>query len=197
MFTDKAKLFPRIPFTELPVIIRRIWGETGKVRGKQEPIWSSYVLFLIWWLTLVCVKQRLGPTFPWTLPHLQLQLLTNGLGFCRTPTLPVSKATSSAWVSVHLTKFQLILFLPHCTCLLSWLPALQNSDSRARISDLQSPNPWSGEGNGNPLQYSCLENPMDGGAWWAAIYGVAKSQTQLQQLSSSNNLWSEIHTHTP
>ena len=35
----------------------------------------------------------------------------------------------------------------------------------------------SGEGNGNPLQYSCLENPMDGGAWWAAVYGVAQSQT--------------------
>ena len=36
-----------------------------------------------------------------------------------------------------------------------------------------------GEGNGNPLQYSCLENPMDGGAWWATVHGVAKSQTQL------------------
>ena len=36
-----------------------------------------------------------------------------------------------------------------------------------------------GEGNGTPLQYSCLENPMDGGAWWAAIHGVAKSQTRL------------------
>ena len=38
---------------------------------------------------------------------------------------------------------------------------------------------WMGEGNGNPLQYSCLENPMDGGAWWATIHGVAKMQTQL------------------
>ena len=37
-----------------------------------------------------------------------------------------------------------------------------------------------GEGNGNPLQCSCLENPRDGGAWWAAIYGVAQSQTQLK-----------------
>ena len=37
-----------------------------------------------------------------------------------------------------------------------------------------------GEGNGNPLQCSCLENPMDGRAWWAAIYGVAKSQTRLK-----------------
>ena len=37
-----------------------------------------------------------------------------------------------------------------------------------------------GEGNGNPLQYSCLENPRDRGAWWAAVYGVAQSQTQLK-----------------
>ena len=44
-----------------------------------------------------------------------------------------------------------------------------------------------GEGNGNPLQCSCLENPRDGGAWWAAIYGVAQSRTRLKQLSSSSN----------
>ena len=42
------------------------------------------------------------------------------------------------------------------------------------------------EGNGNPLQCSCLENPRDGGAWWAAICGVAQSRTQLKQLSSSS-----------
>ena len=41
------------------------------------------------------------------------------------------------------------------------------------------------EGNGNPLQYSCLENPRDRGAEWAAIYGVAQSQTRLKRLSSS------------
>ena len=40
-----------------------------------------------------------------------------------------------------------------------------------------------GEGNGTPLQYSCLENPMDGGAWWATIHGVAKSQTQLSDFT--------------
>ena len=45
-----------------------------------------------------------------------------------------------------------------------------------------------GEGNGNPLQCSCLENPRDGGAWWAAIYGVAQSQTQLKRLSSSSSV---------
>ena len=43
-----------------------------------------------------------------------------------------------------------------------------------------------GEGNGNPLQCSCLENPRDGGAWWAAIYGVAQSRTRLKWLSSSS-----------
>ena len=44
-----------------------------------------------------------------------------------------------------------------------------------------------GEGNGNPLQCSCLENPRDGGAWWAAVYGVAQSQIRLKQLSSSSS----------
>ena len=52
-----------------------------------------------------------------------------------------------------------------------------------------------GEGNGNPLQCSCLENPRDGGAWWAAVYGVAQSWTRLKRLSSmtlkapSSNHW--------
>ena len=44
-----------------------------------------------------------------------------------------------------------------------------------------------GGGNGNPLQCSCLENPRDGGAWWAAVYGVAQSQTGLKRLSSSSS----------
>ena len=44
-----------------------------------------------------------------------------------------------------------------------------------------------GEGNGNPLQCSCLENPRDGGAGWAAVYGVAQSRTQLKRLSSSSS----------
>ena len=48
-----------------------------------------------------------------------------------------------------------------------------------------------GEGNGNPLQCSCLENPRDGGAWWAAVHGVAQGRTRLKQLSSSSsmNFW--------
>ena len=45
-----------------------------------------------------------------------------------------------------------------------------------------------GEGNGTPLQYFCLENPMDRGAWWAAVYGVAQSRTRLKRLSSSSSI---------
>ena len=55
------------------------------------------------------------------------------------------------------------------------------------------------EGNGTPLQYSCLENPMDGGAWWAAIYGVTKSRTQLTVLTFTfhfHALEKEMATHS-
>ena len=51
-----------------------------------------------------------------------------------------------------------------------------------------------GEGNGNPLQCSCLENPRDGGAWWAAVYGVTQSQTRLKWLSSSSSSWYNYST---
>ena len=52
-----------------------------------------------------------------------------------------------------------------------------------------------GEGNGNPLQCSCLENPRDGGAWWAAVYGVAQSRTRLKRLSSSICKWEWVEVY--
>ena len=56
-----------------------------------------------------------------------------------------------------------------------------------------------GEGNGTSLQYSCLENPMDGGAWWAAVYGVAKGQTRLSDFTFTfhfHALEKEMATHS-
>ena len=56
-----------------------------------------------------------------------------------------------------------------------------------------------GEGNGNPLQYSCLENPMDGGAWWATVHGVAKSRTRLSHFTFTFHFhaWEkEVATHS-
>ena len=64
---------------------------------------------------------------------------------------------------------------------------------------LLSPALLLGEGNGNPLQYSCLENPMDGGAWWATVHGVAKSQTQLSDFTFTfhfHALEKEMATHS-
>ena len=55
------------------------------------------------------------------------------------------------------------------------------------------------EGNGNPLQYSCLENPMDGGAWWATVHGVAKSRTRLNDFTLTfhfHALEKEMATHS-
>ena len=55
------------------------------------------------------------------------------------------------------------------------------------------------EGNGTPLQYSCLENPMDGGAWWAAVHGIAKSRTRLSDFTftfHSRALEKEMATHS-
>ena len=56
-----------------------------------------------------------------------------------------------------------------------------------------------GESNGTPLQYSCLENPMDGGAWWAAVHGVAKSRTRLSDFTFTlhfHSLEKEMATHS-
>ena len=68
------------------------------------------------------------------------------------------------------------------------------------------PFPWKpdckllkGEGNGTPLQYSCLENPMDGGAWWAAVHGVAKSPTRLSDFTFTFHFYAlekEMATHS-
>ena len=64
---------------------------------------------------------------------------------------------------------------------------------------LKDPNSIIGEGNGTPLQYSCLETPMDGGAWWAAVHGVAKSQTQQSDFIFTfhfHALEKEMSTHS-
>ena len=65
---------------------------------------------------------------------------------------------------------------------------LEEGASRNRIFErFREISGSSGEGNGNPLQCSCLENPRDWGAWWAAVYGAAQSRTQLKRLSNSSS----------
>ena len=62
----------------------------------------------------------------------------------------------------------------------------EESDTNERLH-FQFSLSCTGEGNGNPLQCSCLENPRDRGAWWSAVYGVAQSRTRLKRLSSSSS----------
>ena len=72
----------------------------------------------------------------------------------------------------------------------------QETEFSLKINSLSR---FSGEGNGNPLQYSCLENPMDGGAWWAAFHGIARSRTPLSDFTFTfhfHALEKEMATHS-
>ena len=75
----------------------------------------------------------------------------------------------------------------HWLTVLAYFPVKEELEKRICVQRLHFHFSLSciGEGNGNPLQCSCLENPRDGGAWWAAVYGVAQSWTRLKRLSSS------------
>ena len=86
---------------------------------------------------------------------------------------------------------------PHSSTLAWKIPWTEEPGGLQSMGSLRVGHDWAtllslslsciGEGNGNPLQCSCLENPRDGGAWWASIYGVAQSRTLLKRLSSSSS----------
>ena len=84
---------------------------------------------------------------------------------------------------------------PHSSTLAWKIPGTGEPGRLQSMGSLRVGHDWvtslslscTGEGNGNPLLCSCLENPRDGGAWWAAVHGVAKSRTWLKQLSSSSS----------
>ena len=82
---------------------------------------------------------------------------------------------------------------PHSSTLAWKIPRTEEPGGLQSMGSQRVGHDWAtslsriGEGNGNPLQCSCLENPRDGGAWWAAVYGVAQSRTRLKRLSSSSS----------
>ena len=82
---------------------------------------------------------------------------------------------------------------PHSSTLAWKIPWMEEPGGLQSVGSRRVGHDWAtslsrtGEGNGNPLQCSCLENPRDGGAWWAAVCGVAQSQTWLKRLSSSSS----------
>ena len=99
-------------------------------------------------------------------------------------------------------SWQLVLFrilAPHSSTLAWKIPWTEEPGRLQSVGLLRVGHDWVtslslsciGEGNGNPLQCSCLENPRDGGAWWAAVYGVTQSQTRLKRLSNSSSIIQE------
>ena len=106
-------------------------------------------------------------------------------------------------------EIKIVLASPPHSSTLAWkIPWMEKPGGLQSMGSLRVAHDWAtslslftsciGEGNGNPLLCPCLENPRDGGAWWAAIYGVAQSRTRLKWLSSSRNMcvYIYIHTHT-
>ena len=87
---------------------------------------------------------------------------------------------------------------PHSSTLAWKIPWMEEPSRLQSMGSLRVGHDWTtslsciGEGNGNPLQCSCLENPRDGGAWWAAVYGVAQSRTRLKWLSSSSSSYLKL-----
>ena len=86
---------------------------------------------------------------------------------------------------------------PHSSTLAWKIPWMEKPGGLQSMGLLKVGHDWAtslsciGEGNGNPLQCSCLENPRDGRTWWAAVYGVAQSRTWLKRLSSSSSSMAE------
>ena len=101
----------------------------------------------------------------------------------------------SVWyfVKAVLTNWSEKSVAPHSSTLAWKIPWMKETGGLQSMGSLQVGHNWVtslsciGKGNGNPIQCSCLENPRDGGAWWAAVYGVAESRTRLKRLSSSSN----------
>ena len=96
---------------------------------------------------------------------------------------------------------------PHSSTLAWEIPCTEEPGRLQSMGSLRVGHDWRlhfhfslsciGEGNGKPLQCSCLENPRDEGAWWAAVYGVAQSRTRLKWLSSSTKVPGRDKTHPP
>ena len=114
--------------------------------------------------------------------------------------LPRNKKWQLQWKVLNYTGIQSgpeKAMAPHSSTLAWKIPWTEEPGGLQSMGSLRVGHDWAtsfslftfciGEGNGNPFQCSCLENPKDGGAWWAAVYGVAQSRTRLKLLSSSSS----------
>src|SRR5574341_339516 len=111
---------------------------------------------------------------------------------------PVVMYGCESWTIKKVERQRIDAFELWCWRRLLRLPWTARRSNQSKLKEISPEVHWKelmlklkvqyfGHLNGNPLQCSCLENPRDGGVWWAAVYGVAQSQTRLKRLSSSSN----------
>ena len=126
------------------------------------------------------------------LEHLLLPCLLRPPSIAHSSVEPSPKLTDELGVSTVLITFDLHFYWCPTRPVTSWRYLLF-------LSIFVFSSVFHGEGTGNTLQYSCLETPMDGGAWWAAVHGVAESQTRLSDFTLSfhfHALEKEMATHS-
>ena len=107
---------------------------------------------------------------------------------------PVSPALAGGFFTTSATWAEKAM-APHSSTLAWKIPWTEDPGGLQSMGSRRVGHDWAtsfslsrtGEGNGNPLQCPCLENPRDGGTWWAAVYGIARSWTRLKRLSSSSS----------
>jgi len=143
----------------------------------------SYLLYMVMYM-LQCYSQFAPPSLSFArCVHKSVLYVCVSI-----PALQVCSSVPFSLDSIYVINLQYLFFSFWLTSLCMGLPG--GSDSK--VSAHNSGDPGSipglgrhtGEGNGNLLQYSCLENSMDGGAWWATVHGVAKSQTRMSDFTS-------------
>ena len=173
-----------------------------KVLQFEEEGWQSVKLHtVIWWSLLTVTLQFWHPLS---------SSYTEGLFWCRNCLLFLLVSNylmSRSWERGHYTAVTVLncsrffclyvacmeekAMAPHSSTLAWKIPWMEEPAGLQSMRSLRVGHDWVtslsriGEGNGNPLQCACLENPRDGGAWWASVYGVAQSRTRLKWLSSS------------
>ena len=150
--------------------VRSLSWEDPLEKGK-----ATHSSMLAWRIPLDCIVHGVAKSWTWDwATELNWTELNQG-----------NRDTDTFWILTWQVSHISWIGKGHVQCSSVGKESACNIEDLGSIPELgRSP----GEGNGNPLQCSCLENPSDGRAWWAAIYGVAQSRTRLQQLSSSSSI---------
>jgi hypothetical protein len=205
-------IFPniRVFSNESTVCMRwpKYWSFSFSISPSNEH--PGLISFKMDWLDILEVQETLKSLLQhhsskasilWCSAFFTVQLshpyMTTGKNIALTRWIFVGKVMSL--LSNMLSRVVITLFPRSKRLLISWLLSLsavilEPQKIRPQSATVSTVSPsichevmGLGEGNGNPLQCSCLENPRDGGAWWAAVYGVAQRWTRLKRLSSSSN----------